>query len=356
MRASRTTLQAFTDAAADAVARAIAGIQREARRDKELRDAEHRAALAELAAAIASTREVERRLADRLATLKDGEPGRDGIDGKDGAPGRDGVRGADGPAGAPGKDGEPGKDGLPGPAGERGADGAPGKDGLDGKDGRDGKDADPVTPEQIDAAVRDVLPGMVRTAVETHLAANPPFAGKDGAPGRDGEPGKDGRDGKLPLVKAWTDTVHYEGDVVTHAGGTWQALRDTGREPPHDDWACLASRGRDGVDGRSVNVRGTWSADEKYSALDLVAFGGASFIARGDDPGACPGSGWQVVATQGKRGNPGERGERGLKGDRGEIGPTIVAMTVDDQGLLTMTNADGSTVTCDLYPVLSKLR
>jgi len=31
-------------------------------------------------------------------------------------------------------------------------------------------------------------------------------------------------------------------------------------------------------------------------------------------------------------------------------------MHVDGQGLLTLVNGDGSTIECDLYPVLSKLR
>jgi hypothetical protein len=30
-------------------------------------------------------------------------------------------------------------------------------------------------------------------------------------------------------------------------------------------------------------------------------------------------------------------------------------MSVSDEGMLTLTNGDGSLVTCDLYPVLSRL-
>jgi len=30
-------------------------------------------------------------------------------------------------------------------------------------------------------------------------------------------------------------------------------------------------------------------------------------------------------------------------------------MSIDGEGLLTLTNADGSTVECDLYPILTKL-
>ena len=74
---------------------------------------------------------------------------------------------------------------------------------------------------------------------------------------------------------------------------TYQARCDTVHEPPHDDWACLATAGRDGVDGRSMRVRGTYRAGEVYAALDVVALNGCSFIARRDDPGECPGDGWQ---------------------------------------------------------------
>jgi hypothetical protein len=112
--------------------------------------------------------------------------------------------------------------------------------------------------------------------------------------------------------------------------------------------------GENGNDGRSFNIRGTWSEAEIYQALDVVALNGASFVARCDNPETCPGEGWQLIAAQGKRGNPGERGAAG-KGERGMPGVSAMAMDVDDQGLLTLTNADGSTVTCDLYPLLRKL-
>lgn len=191
---------------------------------------------------------------------------------------------------------------------------------------------------------------MVRALVADAVAALPPApAGKDGAPGERGAPGKDG---KMPIVKAWSDAVHYAGEIVTHDGATYQALCDTGRQPPHEDWACLAARGGNGADGRSFTVRGTWSPDNTYEQFDVVVLNGASFVARKDDPGACPGDGWQLSASQGKRGQPGEPGGRGVKGD---AGPRVESIQIDDQGLLTLTNADGSTVTCDLYPVLSKV-
>ena len=50
---------------------------------------------------------------------------------------------------------------------------------------------------------------------------------------------------------------------------------------------------------------------------DIVALNGGSFIARHDDPGECPGSGWQSLTL------PGKRGERGPHGERGPAGSAI---------------------------------
>src|SRR5262249_5407311 len=55
-------------------------------------------------------------------------------------------------------------------------------------------------------------------------------------------------------------------------------------------------------------VRGTFDPKAHYVSNDVVACNGASFIARRDNPGACPGDGWQMIARQGQRGPPGERG------------------------------------------------
>lgn len=177
--------------------------------------------------------------------------------------------------------------------------------------------------------------------------------GPQGERGVDGERGIQGPPGKLPASKEWDDNIHYEGDVVVHNGCSYQALKDTAREPPHSDWRCIASAGRD---GRSFNICGTWSEGEKYSHLDVVALNGASFAAKRDNPGPCPGDGWQLIASQGKRGQPGERGLKGDKGERGEPGATVASMEINDDGLLTLTNRDGSIVVCDLYPVLSRIR
>jgi len=88
---------------------------------------------------------------------------------------------------------------------------------------------------------------------------------------------------KFPSVKAWSeDTVYHEGDIVTFAGGTYQAQRNTARAPSAKDWICLA------VAGAGFTVRGTYAGGEKYKNLDVVMMNGSSFVALQDNPGVCP--------------------------------------------------------------------
>lgn len=376
MTSSRDTLTAFTDAAADAVARTIAEVRREAAREREAFAAEMRAVRAEWEARLASVSEVERRLADRLATLKDGEPGRDGIDGKDAvAPTADDIVAliredamniASEAARSiverwekpkDGKDADPElirqmvgeavdaavaaipvpKDGEPGPKGDTGERGPEGPAGADGQS----------------VTVDNVLP-MIDELIAEKIAAIPaPQDGRDGIDGKDGERGPEGPPGKLPMIAAWDDRVHYEGEAVTWRGGVYQALRDTGKEPGGEDWRCIVERGQDGVDGRSFQVQSTWQDGETYRALDVVALNGASFAAKRDNPGPCPGDGWQMLAMQGKAGKPGPKGD---KGDRGlAVTAAVVGGHVTDDGVIVVKNADGSEARIDAYPILSKL-
>jgi hypothetical protein len=151
--------------------------------------------------------------------------------------------------------------------------------------------------------------------------------GATGPPGPSGPRGEQGPPGKLPMAKSWApETVFYAGDVVAYDGGTYQAKRDTGQPPSHADWICLAAAGRDGT---SITVRGTFNETAEYRRLDVVALNGGCFIARKDAPGPCPGSGWQLLASQGKRGVAGEKGERGPRGDPGLSGATIREWKID---------------------------
>jgi hypothetical protein len=282
---------------------------------------------------------------EKLSALcdgKDGASGKDGVDGKDGAPGKDGLDGSagkDGIDGAPGKDGQNGIDGKDGAQGLNGIDGAPGRDGIDGKD-------------VLAGAPGDMGPrGEKGDSGEIGTSGRDGVDGKDGAPGRDGldgaigQPGINGRDGargpegapgKLPKARAWKQgSVHYDGDVVTHEGGLYQALQDTAKTPGTDEWICLAvpgtngKDGRDGEDGKSLTIRETFDPTQKYKALDVVTLDSKWFVAKHDDPGMCPGPGWKSGPGIGKTGKPGERGPKGERGPQGEIGPEIIAWEIE---------------------------
>lgn len=165
-------------------------------------------------------------------------------------------------------------------------------------------------------------------------------------PGPPGEPGKDGAPGKLNVVKAWSEGIAYEGDVRSHQGSTYQARRDTAREPPHEDWQPLALRGQD---GRGFVVRGTWSPTETYARHDIVARNASSFVALKDNPGECPGDDWQLWAGQGKTGKPGEPGRQGIQGMPGKDGAAIVGGVFDAHEMkLILTRSDGGSFSVDM--------
>jgi len=137
---------------------------------------------------------------------------------------------------------------------------------------------------------------------------------------------------KLPVAQAWTEgSIIYEAEVVTHNGATFQAVRNTAKTPGvGEDWRCLALAGvdgRDGVDGRSLRVRGVFDLRDSYNAMDVVAYEGQGYVAKCDNPGV-PGvdDGWLLIAARGvkgERGEPGKVGQRGHKGDTGPSGAVI---------------------------------
>lgn len=339
-------MSAFIDAAADRVARLLAETQRESQRERELREAQFAARMAELETRIAAVAEIERRLGERIASLKDGDPGRDGKDGVSVA--MEDVLPAllDQVEAATVANVERILSGWERP--------------LDGRSVTV-EEVEPLLRSMVDEAAKaipagkdgqDADPDVVRQIVEEAVAAIP--VPRDGVDGKDGEPGAPGPMGKLPTVSKWADRVHYEGAVVSFDGALYQASKDTGKSPAHEDWTCIVSPGRDGVDGKSFTIRGTWEPGVEYDELDVVMINGASFAAKSHNPGECPGDGWQLMAAQGKRGKPGERGLAGV-GLRGLPGASVKQLRVNDNGVLRLLNADGSEVECDLYPLLSKI-
>src|SRR5215475_14638438 len=100
----------------------------------------------------------------------------------------------------------------------------------------------------------------------------------------------------------YRDSVTYRAEFVSHEGTLYQAKKDAAQAPGGSDWICVARAGRDAV---TPNVRGTFSVDETYKQLDIVVSDGAGFIAKHDNPGICPGEGWQLLSRQGRSGRNG---------------------------------------------------
>jgi uncharacterized coiled-coil protein SlyX len=86
-----------------------------------------------------------------------------------------------------------------------------------------------------------------------------------------------------------------------------------------------------------LRVRGTYSNGSTYQALDVVVRDSSSFVALRDNPGACPGDGWQLIACGGKRGVAGERGPKGDKGDKGDA-PVLMGASFNLQGMQIQTD------------------
>jgi hypothetical protein len=98
----------------------------------------------------------------------------------------------------------------------------------------------------------------------------------------------------------------------------------------------------------SLNFRGTYASKSVYNHHDVVTSDSSSFVATKDNPGPCPGDGWQMLACGGKRGAPGERGP---------AGPAAAPMRFVESGLdfrdgmitLEVRLSDGSTSRLPLF-------
>jgi Collagen triple helix repeat (20 copies) len=288
--------------------------------------------------AIFEKRDVERELvvlkllqelATRLVSIKDGKDGEQGPAGKQGERGVPGERGLQGEPGPVGPPGEPGQAGLPGarglmgpigPAGDVGPQGPQGPEGPAGLVGETGPQGERGEIGPVGATGLQGLqgvPGSVGAVGPQGERGERGLPGERGERGIQGERGDEGPMGYLPPLEPWTDRVFYDGDVVTHKGGTYQAQCDTAKEPPNDDdWVTIAAPGINGTDGRSFIIRETYDEKETYRELDVVTLNSTWFIAKKNNPGPCPGPDWK----SGPVGKKGERGERGEKGERGPAG------------------------------------
>jgi len=150
-----------------------------------------------------------------------------------------------------------GEQGQPGEKGETGLSGPPGPPGEPGAKGDPGP-AGPAGPAGERGPMGD--------------------RGHDGAAGAPGEPGKAGETGEV--------------GATGPSGG----------------------KGDPGAPGREWRSAGTYEPRKAYSWGDVVKLDGGAFVATRDDPGACPGDGWDNLVQRGKSGPRGERGERGAPG------------------------------------------
>jgi hypothetical protein len=139
----------------------------------------------------------------------------------------------------------------------------------------------------------------------------------------------------LDEVTEWTDRVFYRGDLVCHGGSTWQATKDTAKPPGNGDWRLIAAAG---AAGASMTIRGTYSADTSYRALDVVTLDYGWFVARIDNPGRCPGPDWQAgpVGRRGDKGPKGERGDSGPQGPAGKSAPHWIGVRSDGYNLVAV--------------------
>jgi hypothetical protein len=353
---SETSLQAPTgldaeelliDAWREVLSETLEKERRQWARQRELIEAQSSAIISGLQAKLLEMeKHFSEQITARLAQLHDG---RDGRDGDQGLPGPAGERGDQGLRGERGERGEVGFPGDAGPQGEKGEPGERGEKGETGERGQDGKQGEKGEAGQAGPQGDKGEQGEQGARGDEGV---PGEKGEPGLRGQDGEAGKAGAPGRVSAVMLFVaGAVHYEGELVSHRGSTYQACCDTAREPPHEDWTCIAARGCDAV---MPTIVGTYREGEPYCAMNIVALNGSSFMARADNPGSCPGEGWQLIASagrpgkQGQKGEPGEAGQAGQRGERGPAGEraaTIIGWKIDRASYTaTPTMSDNSEV------------
>jgi hypothetical protein len=319
------TSDELRDVMLDAGGLVIAQLRRDWTREFELMTAQSRETIAVLRAEIGELRhQLAAEFTGRLAQLRDGEPGapgepgRNGRDGEPGPCGPPGLAGERGDAGPKGEPGEPGRNGLAGATGERGAAGERGAPGADGAAGAPGE------------------PG--RNGAD----------GLRGESGPAGPAGPAGPRGAIERIVPWSDRIFYQGELAMHLGSSWQAAADTAKEPgASDDWRLVAAAGSPGA---GFTIRGTYSAETAYRALDVVTLDHTWFAARRDQPGRCPGPDWQS-------GPVGKKGDKGAPGERGAPGPPgahWVGAKLDGYSLVA-NMSDGSIARISLQPMIEQL-
>ena len=236
LTAQRTLELLASEAFSEAMGRVIAEKQKEWDRIIEVRDAEHRAVVAELRAKIIELEANIKTYADNAFALvrvtmqgiKNGEPGPAGPIGPVGERGEKGDKGDNGEQGLPGAQGDRGYSGI---EGEPGKDGKDGRDGINGKDGRDGADGAGFDSWEVKY-------DGVRT-----------FTFCCGSGDR-----KQEFSFKVPVMidrGVWRAGVYDTGDVVSRNGSIYIAQKEGANSMPGTDneWRLAVKHGRDGKNG-----------------------------------------------------------------------------------------------------------
>lgn len=140
-------------------------------------------------------------------------------------------------------------------------------------------------------------------------------------------------EGEEAALNCWlaSNLLHersYILDAMAHSVGEVIAERDDKIEELERRVERLAGAVDVLRTGRMMRVRGTYDPDaaDSYKMFDIVALDGSSFIALEDRPGPCPGEGWQLLASAGKRGTRGFPGEKGERGEPGLSAPASAAI------------------------------
>ncbi len=140
---------------------------------------------------------------------------------------------------------------------------------------------------------------------------------------------------QIGTIHNWVDGLAYWGNtLVTHRGGLWQAINNTGQEPGlGGDWRLIA----DGLNdisgymaeedprlltlvhemsgGSIVNLelrlplplhKGRYEPGTEYQQGDEVAWSGSTWRAAGTTKTEPPSPDWRLVAKAGERGRRGE--------------------------------------------------
>lgn len=319
------------DAFAEALGRVIAEKAKEFDRLIEIRDAEARAFQVTLEAKvnnamhsfIASLGDL---VTEKLATIRDGQPGENGQIGPPGPQGEAGPQGERGEPGPAGPQGEPGLQGQKGEPGLPGSDGLPGSTGAQGLAGEPGPAGVMGPPGEIGP---QGLPGVIGPRGEKGEPGPPGLQGpqgekgmdgRDGLPGRDGlnglqgergSPGKDGRDG-IDGVSFENPTIKQDGRRITLTFGSGEKMQQLDLFFPVPIF------------------RGLWK-EGRYEHGDEVTLGGQRFIAMCDTsekPGPTS-KDWHIAANRGRDGRDGKDGERGPAGPEGKPGRDLTQLGPD---------------------------